>query len=1273
MTLEINVGETSSVTPVISYTPDSIDEYMVVVNLPEDWSVVHNYIINENEIDGIPNRKIDCSNDQSYSLRTSIYMISAAEAEVLKTHSKVETVELNPDKYPQPQSSDILRFKKDVAFNKPFITAAMGGESIVYNNGIRANWSMLFASEPSGKPYRGVGITSTDTVNRDLSFSLTGKGVDAVTIDSGVAALHPEFLDDNGKSRVRDVILDGPYKVDPDYFVGLGVTYNKVIDSVDIGVGIATTSAEEWWENSSKRSAKFSTIGTVSIPSTYTLGQAFSKTSTGESNPIIGGHGTACASQIGGKSFGLGFESNLWNIRIALTSNGGVIGGSTALNACTIWHKAKKINSTDPDPTILNNSWGSGSECGDSSGVSYDYWYRGSSSTYTGNNSDTNAQANIPCCVNKRFRYKITGSPSSVGYGGKGEYTPSGSSTSSAAENAIAAGVIVLSSAGNKNQKLADKDDVDFNNAYSSSTNYINRVGGVQQGFSGDHLQGKGCIRVGALDCSVEPSDELQGATKYTPRKVCYSSNGPMIDIWSPGDKTMSAGYASYESYQRQDDSNFYDYWFGGTSAACPNAVSLVTLYLQSNRSANQDCVRHWLINHASKKGVVSDPYPGINDSAYWATNTVDSPTVDYECYNIRGCGNLRGAPNRALFNPYANNIKSSFELGDSNTSPSWTAASQAESNQWYPITYGDGKFVTTSIDGTNRVMYSTNGINWTAASAAEANQWLSVTYGDGKFVAVSNTGTNRVMYSTDAINWTSASAAEANQWTGVTYGNGKFVAVARDGTNRIMYSTDAINWTSTSLSFDNHWWRGVTYGDGKFVAVANYGTNKVMYSSNGINWTAASAAEANSWHQLTYGGGKFVAVSSSGTNRVMYSTDAINWTSASSADQNSWHGVTYGDGKFVAVTLISGTNKAMYSTDAINWTALSVPESNNWRNVTYGNGKFVAVCSGGTNRVMYSTVDGFTTKPLTLELGDSKKPPSSWTAASVDSNAWRSVTYADGKFVAVSYNGTNRVMYSTNGINWTAASAAEQNEWHGITYGNGKWVAVSKDGTNRVMYSTDGINWTSASAAEANLWYSVTYGNGKFVAVASSGTNRVMYSTDGINWTAQAATSQSPWKDVTYGNGKWVAVADNGSNRVMYSSDAINWTSATAAEQNGWRSVTYGNGKFVAVAANGTNRVMYSTDGINWTSASAAEANVWVSVIYGGGYFVATDTANGVMYSTDGINWTAASGPAGWNEMWYSITYGNGKWVAVSISGNNRVMYSTVDGFTTKPVRINS
>ena len=83
-------------TPIINYTPQTIDEYIVVVNLPEDWKEVHEYIINENEIDGIPNRKVNCSNEQPFSLRTAIYEMSVAEAEILKKYNKVECVELNP-------------------------------------------------------------------------------------------------------------------------------------------------------------------------------------------------------------------------------------------------------------------------------------------------------------------------------------------------------------------------------------------------------------------------------------------------------------------------------------------------------------------------------------------------------------------------------------------------------------------------------------------------------------------------------------------------------------------------------------------------------------------------------------------------------------------------------------------------------------------------------------------------------------------------------------------------------------------------------------------------------------------------------------------------------------------------------------------------------------------------------------------------------------------------------------------------------------------------
>jgi hypothetical protein len=100
------------------------------------------------------------------------------------------------------------------------------------------------------------------------------------------------------------------------------------------------------------------------------------------------------------------------------------------------------------------------------------------------------------------------------------------------------------------------------------------------------------------------------------------------------------------------------------------------------------------------------------------------------------------------------------------------------------------------------------------------------------------------------------------------------------------------------------------------------------------------------------------------------------------------------------------------------------------------------------------------------------------WTAqSSSEANQWRSVTYGNGLYVAVSSTGTNRVMTSTNGVTWTARSASEANQWRSLTYGNGLFVATSIDGINRVMTSPDGITWTARSAPEANLWFSVTMG----------------------------------------------------------------------------------------------------------------------------------------------------------------------------------------------------
>ena len=745
-----------------------------------------------------------------------------------------------------------------------------------------------------------------------------------------------------------------------------------------------------------------------------------------------------------------------------------------------------------------------------------------------------------------------------------------------------------------------------------------------------------------------------------------------------------------------------------------------------------------------------------------------------------------------SLLSPLDSNLWMGVSHGLITPAPSsWSAATAAEQNQWYGITYGDGKWVSVSGTGTNRVQYSIDdGLTWTAASAAdqsqwadvayapehiahpitwtsasatEQNQWKSVTYGNGKFVAISSNGTNRVMYSTDGISWTAATLTEpattTNYWNTITYADGKYVALAATGTNRAMYSTDGINWTASATAPEANQWTDITYGDGKFVAVSQDGTNRVTYSSDGINWTAASAAEANSWRDVTYGDGKFVAVSFNGTNRVMYSSDGINWTSASVSTDGSWYGITYGGGKFVAVA----TGKVMYSSDGINWTVLSIDFSGNtsgWQRIIYANGYFVTVAPSGTPAIMYSS-DAI-----------------NWSAGTVAANNdWWGLTYGDGKFVAVSDDGTDRVMYSQSlipkrfvAVAWTNASgsiadhvmyssdaitwtstlatvtgnwgriiyAAEQNkfyavaavaspsnkgmysydginwvsviiqgtnhpqEWRGLAYdGNSTYVVVSQTGSNilselRASYSTDGGltwngPWDSNMETEDYQWRDVVYGNGKWVAVAQTGAKRVIYSTDpsnALSWTG-VTVPLSQWKAIAYGGGYFVAVGYSGG--LMYSSDAINWTSVTAPEANDWFGVFYGNNKFIATSADGTNRVMhtslsliqrfvavaedgpvntnvvmYSDDGgLSWTESSHVLANTWVDITHGDGKWVAVASQTGsnqVMYSSDGIDWTDVA--AAEANSWQAVTYGNGKFVAVAATGTNRVMYSS-DGIT--------
>jgi hypothetical protein len=174
------------------------------------------------------------------------------------------------------------------------------------------------------------------------------------------------------------------------------------------------------------------------------------------------------------------------------------------------------------------------------------------------------------------------------------------------------------------------------------------------------------------------------------------------------------------------------------------------------------------------------------------------------------------------------------------------------------------------------------------------------------------------------------------------------------------------------------------------------------------------------------------------------------------------------------------------------------------------------------------------------------------------------------------------------------------------------------------------------------------------------------------LNWTASTLPSDTPqaYYSVIYANGQFTAV---GNGLVAVSTDGFNWTAQkyfTIADM--WGSSSYGNGLFVLVDINNP-KAAASKDGSTWTRSALPAVDPMVetgygtgynSVTYGNGRFVAiggNTKAKTAAYSIDGITWTRSDLPS--LQNWRSVTYGDGLFVAVS-SNSDAAAYSS-DGVT--------
>ena len=607
--------------------------YTIGVTAPEVWDHVHSILTQDGSLDdNIPSRSIECTDLKEHSPTRAVYLMTDAEAEQISGHPDVKFVDLDKSQYPDlyPPNPDELhctpnRYSSAVKNYRNLSSVPRTATSAELNRAGFQLYRLSQYADPWQNQFANTVLYSA------IPNTNTGKNIDVIVGDDGCWFGHVEFanntgngpadyvggnpLPGNGTCDLLDVVLEGPYYIDPAWFnASPGTRLTTRWDGTTVPV---ESVARAWWTTSNQRSAQFASAGTVAVPAYYTRANC---NGTATSNSAEGDHGTPCAGQTYGRTFGWAYNANKWFID-AYGSYGFGLNVDLYFDVMKIFHINKPVNSLygTRDPTISSNSWGFRATQGN---TGYYYFRQG-----------TSGSGGVAYSTKPAFMAYL----GSSGDGGrfKGEMVTN--SLTEAGDELIASGVIFVVAAGNSNQQQVGSTSANFNNYWASAAstpltsathsefgstcyNTTSRRGFPQQ--LGKYSSGGNIvypvINIGALD------DDFAGGFGGLERKVDYSDMGDSIDCYTPGDNTLSSARSPYTQYNRYDQRagglTSYDTSFNGTSSACPTATGLIATVLETNRSWTWQNVRTWLqsLTEQSASTFYQGPDPATATSSDW-------------------------------------------------------------------------------------------------------------------------------------------------------------------------------------------------------------------------------------------------------------------------------------------------------------------------------------------------------------------------------------------------------------------------------------------------------------------------------------------------------------------------------------------------------------------------------------------------------------------------------------------------------------------------------
>jgi subtilisin family serine protease len=310
------------------------------------------------------------------------------------------------------------------------------------------------------------------------------------------------------------------------------------------------------------------------------------------------GHGTHCCGIAAGKTYGRAKNSRIYVMTINELAVSPTVGITVtqALDCIKGWHINKPV---DPAlgykrPTVVNMSWSFVSSFSSINGGVY----RGTPWSGT----------------TKQSIYGM------IGGGQTGNtYGARSSSIDLDVAELLAAGVILVGSAGNYYQTIDVLGGLDYDN-------YFNQTGVGQRYYmrGGSPACTAGVICVGNVSTIADTPEE----------KNSSSESGPRVDVWAPGTNIVSTTsntniYGATTAYPF--NSNYKIMSISGTSMAAPNVAGVAAQLLQLYPTATPTQIRQKIIDTST-------------------ANVLYTTGLSTDYSNTRS---LHGGPNRFAYQPY--------------------------------------------------------------------------------------------------------------------------------------------------------------------------------------------------------------------------------------------------------------------------------------------------------------------------------------------------------------------------------------------------------------------------------------------------------------------------------------------------------------------------------------------------------------------------------------------------------------------------------------------